>query len=64
MASTTLSAEHLAQLSTEELSSMLADAQFALEPSPTYLRGLAMQERIRRHALECQNLDCGFNPLV
>jgi hypothetical protein len=59
----TTTAEFLAQLSEEELSSMFADADSALDPSPIEVRVMVMQERIRRHALACQDLECGFNPL-
>lgn len=54
-------AEHLAQLTEEELSSMFANAGSSLNPSPMELMGLIAQERIRRHA-PCQDLECGFNP--
>jgi hypothetical protein len=52
----------MAQLSEDELSSMLMGAPLSLEPSPMYITGLVMQERIRRHALVCQDLECGFTP--
>jgi len=55
-------AEELTQLPPEELSSMLADADYALDPTPFELRTAIWQERIRRHSLECQDLECGFNP--
>lgn len=55
-------AEHLAQLSAEELSAILVDADASLNPAPFELRALVWQERIRRHAETCQDLDCGFNP--
>lgn len=64
MLNTTTTAELLAQLSEEELSSMLADAQYALDPSPIEVMGMVIGERIRRHALACQDLECGFNPLA
>ena len=61
MANTTF-AEHLAQLSAEELSSILEDAWASLDPTPFELQTLVWQERIRRHSLECQDLECGFSP--
>ena len=41
---------------------MLANADYALDPTPFELRAAIWQERIRRHSLECQDLECGFNP--
>ena len=54
-------AEQLAQLSEEELSSILSEAWAS--PNPIEFIGLVVQERIRRHALVCQNLECGFSPM-
>lgn len=53
----------LSQLSEEELSSLMSNVWASLNPRPVELLGLVIQERVRRHALECQNLDCGFSPL-
>jgi hypothetical protein len=56
-------AESLALMSDDELVSTIQDAHLSLEPKPTVLLGLLMGERIRRHGSECQDLECGFNPL-
>jgi hypothetical protein len=56
-------AEALSLMSEDELVSTIRDAGLSLNPSPTVLLGLLMQERIRRHALDCSDLECGFNPL-
>jgi hypothetical protein len=65
MENTTTYAEYLAQLSDAELVSMLSmrDTWLMLDPSSAELIGKCVQERIRRHALVCQDLECGFSPL-
>lgn len=57
-------AQYLTTVSAEELSNTLKWADLSLDPSPVELRGLVWQERIRRHAETCQELDCGFNPFA
>lgn len=57
-------AEELVSYSTEELQELWDGADFALDPSPLEVRGAVMGERIRRHALVCQDLECGFNPMA
>ena len=59
---TTSFAEELKSVSNTELGNMLKWADLSLDPSPAELRALVWQERIRRHSLECQDLECGFNP--
>lgn len=56
-------AETLEVLSDSDLSAVLRDADLSLDPSPLEIRGMVMAERIRRHSLECQDLDCGFSPI-
>jgi len=62
---TTTDAEFLATLTDEELVRNLGIAHtwLAMDPSSIELVGLLVQERIRRHALACQDFDCGFNPM-
>lgn len=55
--------ETLALVSDADLSAIWNDADYALDPSPLKIRGMVMAERIRRHSLECQDLDCGFSPI-
>lgn len=59
---TTSFAEELKSVSNTELDNMLKWADLSLDPSPIELRGLIYGERIRRHAEECSDLECGFNP--
>ena len=58
----TTHADEFRTVSTQELDNMLKWADLSLDPSPAELRTLVWQERIRRHAIECQDLECGFNP--
>ena len=66
MENTTTYAEYLTQLTGAELSSKISmrDTWLLLDPSSAELIGQFVQERIRRHALVCQDLDCGFSPLA
>lgn len=65
MLNTTTDAEFLATLTDEGLVRHLGTAHtwLAMDPSSIELVGLLVQERIRRHASVCQDLDCGFNPM-
>jgi hypothetical protein len=62
---TSTNAQFLAALTDEELARDLGMAHtwLAMDSSSIELVGLLVQERIRRHALACQDFDCGFNPM-
>ena len=56
--------QHLQGLTAEELQTLIQNLGTSVDPSPVEVMGLVVQERIRRHALVCEEHACGFNPVA